>query len=470
MSDEKKLDGELKEGAAAQGERELGVDAQAAGDPRGGRLRASSAGDDKVLRMGTASIPRLITEFAIPSVVGMLINGSYAIIDSVFLGHVVGEIGLSAMTVANPIMIVFMAIAMLIGNGGNALAALRLGEGKRDDAERALGNVVSLSLVAAVIVLVIGWNPALVSWVLDLASATPEVRPYAQTFIQILCAGFILQCIGLGVNNFIRTCGAPNRALGTMVIGLVGSVAFNALFVLALGWGVMGSALATVLGWACSCLAGLQYFCLRSEATQRTRSVVFVGLTIAIMAVSAWVVVPLGPIPFTLQMFAITFAIVVLSPKEAIAAITGYLLLGAVGVPVFSGMRGGIGVLAGPTGGFLWGYLFGVAAAALFLHAVRTRLGMVGGKNAPRLTRAEKTAMTPLQRAGAFLRSFGVEIIAGIIFTVIAYVCGCAQYMVVGHVDLATAFLTAVAPFMVVDLCKIVAAVICADAVRVAVR
>lgn len=128
-----------------------------------------------------------------------------------------------------------------------------------------------MSLVAAVIVLVIGWNPALVSWVLDLASATPEVRPYAQTFIQILCAGFILQCIGLGVNNFIRTCGAPNRALGTMVIGLVGSVAFNALFVLALGWGVMGSALATVLGWACSCLAVLQYFCLRSDVPMRLR-------------------------------------------------------------------------------------------------------------------------------------------------------------------------------------------------------
>ena len=268
MSDEKKLDGELKEGAAARGERELGENAQAVGDPRGERLRASSAGDDKVLRMGTASIPRLITEFAIPSVVGMLINGSYAIIDSVFLGHAVGEIGL---TVANPIMIVFMAIAMLIGNGGNALAALRLGEGKREDAERALGNVVSLSLIAAVIVLIIGWNPALVSWVLDLASATPEVRPFAQTFIQILCAGFILQCIGLGVNNFIRTCGAPNRALGTMVIGLVGSVAFNALFVLALGWGVAGSALATVLGWACSCLAVLQYFCLRSDVPMRLR-------------------------------------------------------------------------------------------------------------------------------------------------------------------------------------------------------
>lgn len=309
MSDEKKISGELKEvaaaqidqgserGSAAQNEQanEIGVrpsDAAASavahkpvasndqgsdtdepitGDPRGERLQASSAGDDKVLRMGTASIPRLITEFAIPSVVGMLINGSYAIIDSVFLGHAVGEIGLSAMTVANPIMIVFMAIAMLIGNGGNALAALRLGEGKRDDAERALGNVVSLSLIAAIVVLIVGWNPALVSWVLDLASATPEVRPYAQTFIQILCAGFILQCIGLGVNNFIRTCGAPNRALGTMVIGLVGSVAFNALFVLVLGWGVTGSALATVLGWACSCGAVLQYFCLRTDVPMRLR-------------------------------------------------------------------------------------------------------------------------------------------------------------------------------------------------------
>ena len=129
--------------------------------------------------------------------------------------------------------------------------------------------MVSLSLVAAVIVLVIGWNPALVSWVLD-GERHRGGAPLCPDVHQILCAGFLLQCIGLGVNNFIRTC-APNRALGTMVIGLVGSVAFNALFVLALGWGVMGSALATVLGWACSCLAVLQYFCLRNDVPMRLR-------------------------------------------------------------------------------------------------------------------------------------------------------------------------------------------------------
>ena len=201
----------------------------------------------------------------------------------------------------------------------------------------------------------------------------------------------------------------------------------------------------------------------RSMPAQRTRSVACradhrhhsrVGL----------VVVPIGPIPFTLQMFAITFAIVVLSPKEAIAAITGYLLLGAVGVPVFSGMRGGIGVLA-ITGGFLWVPVRrGGCCAVPVCGAHEARGGR--RQDAPRLTRAEKDGSDAAQRAGAFLRSFGVEIVAGIIFTAIAYACRCAQYMVVGHVDLATAFLVAVAPFVVVDFCKIVAAVICADAVR----
>ena len=92
--------------------------------------------DDKVSRMGTASIPRLIVEFAIPSILGMLVNGAYNVIDSVFLGQAMGEIGLATATVAMPIMTVFMAIAMLVGNGGNALAALRMGEGNRVEAER----------------------------------------------------------------------------------------------------------------------------------------------------------------------------------------------------------------------------------------------------------------------------------------------------------------------------------------------
>ncbi|MBQ9001349.1 MAG: biotin transporter BioY [Eggerthellaceae bacterium] len=171
--------------------------------------------------------------------------------------------------------------------------------------------------------------------------------------------------------------------------------------------------------------------------SSRTRSIVFTALSIAIIAVSAWITVPIGPIPFTLQMFAVTFAIIVLMPRQAIAAIAGYLVLGAIGVPVFSGMRGGIGVLMGPTGGFLWGYLIGVTLAVGALALFRAR----------------------------GIDNFATGVVAGILFTCVAYVCGWAQYMVVAGVGPLVSFAVTVAPFIVVDLVKIVAATAVARAV-----
>ena len=176
----------------------------------------------------------------------------------------------------------------------------------------------------------------------------------------------------------------------------------------------------------------------KTAAGSRTRSIAFVALTVAITAVSAWVTVPLGPVPFTLQIFAVAFMVLVLQPKEAVAAITAYLVLGAVGVPVFSGMRGGIGVLAGATGGFLWGYLLGVGLAVAVRFGLKAVLARDG------------------QAKGA--RAF-----------VIDFLTGWAQLMAVASMTPAAAFAAGVAPFILVDLAKLVAAVICARAVNAAV-
>ncbi len=213
----------------------------------------------------------------------------------------------------------------------------------------------------------------------------------------------------------------------------------------------------------------------KTQSVSKSRSMVYVALCIALMAVSAWVVIPLGPVPFTLQMFAITFAIVVLTPGQAMASVLGYLALGAIGVPVFSGMRGGIGVLAGPTGGFLWGYIFGVGLAVLLLWGLRRLMGQNGR---PGEVQNPSTAIDPLARASAstskrvflFLKASGAEVLAGVVFTTVAYVCGTVQYSVVAGVSLEAAFLVAAAPFIVVDLCKIVAAVACAQGVKAVVR
>lgn len=174
-----------------------------------------------------------------------------------------------------------------------------------------------------------------------------------------------------------------------------------------------------------------------AQTESRSRSIAFTALCIAIMAVSAWITVPIGPVPFTLQMFAITFAILVLTPGQAMCAIAGYLALGAIGVPVFSGMRGGIGVLMGPTGGFLWGYLIGVALAVAVLALFRRR----------------------------GIDNFAVGVACGLIFTAVAYACGWFQYMFVAGVGPLQSLMVTVAPFIVVDIVKIVAATAVARAV-----
>jgi putative MATE family efflux protein len=237
----------------------LGIGEDSTGAPLGHDPK-NPGRDNRVTRMGTASIPRLITEFSIPSILGMMVNGAYVIIDSVFLGTAMGPVGIEAMTVVNPIVIVFLAISMLIGVGGNALAALRFGEGKRVDAEISLGNTVLLSVIASALVAVLAAIPIVLDSLLTLASTPDVVRPHAEAFLRIVSFGFIFQCIGMGVNNFIRTAGAPNRALLTMVIGAVSCTAFNYLFVIQLGWGVEGSAFATICGQAISCASVLWFF------------------------------------------------------------------------------------------------------------------------------------------------------------------------------------------------------------------
>ena len=108
-------------------------------------------GDQKIDRMGTESTFKLLLEFSIPAVVGVLVQMLYNVIDAVYVGHAVGADGLAATTVANPMMTAMVAVAMLVGVGGNALAAIKLGERKKEVAERVVGNSFVLLLIATVL-------------------------------------------------------------------------------------------------------------------------------------------------------------------------------------------------------------------------------------------------------------------------------------------------------------------------------
>ena len=227
---------------------------------------AGSQADAKTLRMGTASVPKLLLEFAIPSIIGMLVNGAYNIISAAFLGQAVGEVGLAVTTAAFPPGILFMALAMLVGNGGNALAALRLGQGRKDEAERVLGNTFVLAIIISLLIALLCNIPPCMEALLSLSSTTPAIHEQTRIYVWILSMGSVAQIVGMGINNFIRTAGAPNRALLTMVIGAVSCIAFNYLFVMVLRWGVPGSALATVCGLSVSMVSVLWYFIVTPNA------------------------------------------------------------------------------------------------------------------------------------------------------------------------------------------------------------
>lgn len=230
--------------------------------------RGTRGNDERIERLGAGDINKLMFEFALPAIAGVVVNALYNVIDSIFLGHGVGAAGLTATTVALPMMSMLIALGVLIGNGGNALAAIRLGEGKPEEAERILGNSFTLLLAAGVVVFFA--SRLLMEPILSLSGATAESLPHARAFMSIICGGFVFQGIGLGLNNFIRTAGAPRRALLTMVIGALVCAGLNYLFVLRLGWGVKGSAWATVIGQAVSSATVLAFF-LSSKAPFQLR-------------------------------------------------------------------------------------------------------------------------------------------------------------------------------------------------------
>ena len=197
-------------------------------------------------RLGTKSILKLLFEFSIPAVIMMTFNALYNIVDSIFLGQAVGEMGIAVTTLAFPIMILLMGLSALAGQGGNALAAIQLGEDRIDAVERTVGNTVFLLLLIAAIIAFAGI--VFIDPILAVVGTTPELHDLAKTFVQILMIGFVFQCVGMGANNFLRTEGKPMLALGTSVLGTVVCIIMNFVLVMWMGFGVAGSALATIIG------------------------------------------------------------------------------------------------------------------------------------------------------------------------------------------------------------------------------
>ena len=224
--------------------------------------------EKKAPQPGTDPILKLVLIFAPPAIIGLLINASYNLIDRIFVGNGVGSLGLAAITVCFPSMVLQLALGLMVGIGGSVSFAVSLGQGRIPRAERILTNAVGL--IAALSGIFVLGHLLFLTPLLKLYGATPAIMPLAETYFKIILAGSFFMMTNMTLNNFIRAIGFPRFAMYTLLIGGVSNVVLDALFIFVFRWGIAGAAWATVTSQAISFVWASSFY-FSSKAVYRPR-------------------------------------------------------------------------------------------------------------------------------------------------------------------------------------------------------
>ncbi|GET26217.1 MATE family efflux transporter [Prolixibacter sp. NT017] len=190
-------------------------------------------------------IGRLMWQYFVPAFIGVMMNALYNIVDRVFIGRGVGALALSGLSVIFPIMILIAAFGMLIGVGAGVRISINLGKKDYRQAEKVLGNGLSLMVIVSVLVSVLGFivkNP-----LLHLFGATGETIGYANDYLNIILLGTIFQVVGFSLNNIIRSEGNAKIAMYSMLLSAGTNLVLDPIFIFGLKMGVQGAAIATVI-------------------------------------------------------------------------------------------------------------------------------------------------------------------------------------------------------------------------------
>lgn len=223
----------------------------------------------KKLDLGKDNISKLLFAFALPCVISSLINSVYNIVDQIFIGQGVGTLGNAATNVLFPLVIILNAIASLIGAGGAANLSLKLGEGKKDEAAKSVGQVITLTIVASIILSLLAY--IFLPILIRLFGCTDNVYSYALDYGRIIVMGAPFMIFYSSLANTIRADGAPKYSMMMLVIGAIINIILDPVFIFGFNMGVKGGALATIIGQIISCGIAVRYlFKLKSVKLNRS--------------------------------------------------------------------------------------------------------------------------------------------------------------------------------------------------------
>ena len=211
----------------------------------------------KKIDLGKDDISKLLLSFSIPCVISMLINSIYNIVDQIFIGKGVGTLGNAATNVIFPLVIIFNAVAGLIGNGAAANLSLKLGEGKKEEGGKIIGTSVTLSILISVILSILSY--LFLSQLIYAFGCTEKVYQYAIDYGKIIIIGAPFMIIYSSLSQIIRADGSPKYSMILLVVGAIINIILDPIFIFGFNMGVKGGAIATIIGQFVSFLMAILY-------------------------------------------------------------------------------------------------------------------------------------------------------------------------------------------------------------------
>jgi len=238
--------------------------------------------DKRLNELAERPVGRLLWEYSLPAVVGMLVMALYNVVDRIFIGQCVGPDAIAGLAICFPMMSLATAMGVLIGVGSTARISIMLGASRLDEAQRIFGNAFVLTIVIGITYMILFM--VYLDQMLRLFGASDATLPYARTYMLVLMPGLLLTNITYGFNNIMRASGYPRRAMLTMIIGAVVNVALDPLFILVFDWGIAGASVATVIAMAVSAVFVLAHFFRRNVTLRFKRGIfrlnwrIFIGI------------------------------------------------------------------------------------------------------------------------------------------------------------------------------------------------
>ena len=194
--------------------------------------------------LGTDKIGRLIRKFSIPCIISLLVNSLYNIVDQIFIGNGVGYLGNGATNVVFPLTMIGLAFSLMLGDGSASYLSLKLGEKKKEDAGKGVGNGIILSAIISVVFCII--TLIFLPQLLNIFGCTDNLREYALKYGGIIAMGLPFMMIGTTLNSIIRADGSPKYSMATMVSGAILNTILDPIFIFVFHMGVEGAAIATI--------------------------------------------------------------------------------------------------------------------------------------------------------------------------------------------------------------------------------